>query len=72
VANEVVSIKSERILTQEQYAGLADVPPKLEWFANITNAKMPRYRVDVAEFMTFTGLPHHTALRSVLSPHVIA
>jgi hypothetical protein len=52
VSNELVSIKSARTLTTEQYRDLADVPPELEWLANITNAKTRRaYKVDVAEFM---------------------
>jgi site-specific recombinase XerD len=73
VANELVSINSERTLTSEQYAQLADVPPELEWLANITNPKTRRfYKSDVAEFMLFTGLVDHTALRTVARAHVIA
>jgi len=30
------------------------------------------YTVDVAEFITFTGLPDHMALRTVARAHVIA
>jgi hypothetical protein len=41
----------KRALTPTQYGDLADVPPELEWFVNITNAKTQRaYRIDVAEF----------------------
>jgi site-specific recombinase XerD len=73
VANELVSINSERTLTPEQYRDLADVPPELEWLANITNAKTRRaYKVDVAEFITFTNLKDHSALRTVARAHVIA
>jgi integrase/recombinase XerD len=73
VANELVSINSERTLTPEQYRDLADVPPELEWLANITNAKTRRaYKVDVAEFITFTNLKDHSALRTVTRAHVIA
>jgi integrase/recombinase XerD len=73
VANELVSINSERSLTSEQYRDLADVPPELEWLANITNAKTRRaYKVDVAEFITFTNLKDHSALRTVARAHVIA
>jgi integrase/recombinase XerD len=73
VANELVSINSERTLTPEQYRDLADVPPELEWLANITNAKTRRaYKVDVAEFISFTNLKNHNALRTVARSHVIA
>jgi len=73
VANELVSINSERTLTPDQYRDLADVPPELEWLANITNAKTRRaYKVDVAEFITFTNLKDHSALRTVARAHVIA
>ena len=57
MANELVSINGERTLTPDQYRDLADVPPELEWLANITNAKTRRfYKSDVAEFLNFTGL----------------
>jgi integrase/recombinase XerD len=73
VANELVSINSERSLTPDQYRDLSDVPPELEWLANITNSKTRRaYKVDVAEFITFTNLKNHSALRTVVRAHVIA
>jgi integrase/recombinase XerD len=73
VANELVSIDSERTLTTEQYKALADVPPEVEWLANITNAKTRRaYKVDVAEFIAFTNLKSHSELRTVARAHVIA
>ncbi|MFZ0272385.1 MAG: tyrosine-type recombinase/integrase [Acidobacteriaceae bacterium] len=60
-------------LTPRQFSDLSDVPPELEWLANITNLKTRRaYKVDVAEFLKFSGLPDHTALRSVARSHVIA
>ena len=56
-------------LTSAQFADLADVSPELEWLANITNAKTCRaYRVDVAEFIDFTHLKDHSALRRVSKP----
>ena len=73
MANELVSIDSERTLTPDQYRDLADVPPELEWLANITNMKTRRaYKVDVAEFMVFTGLTEIKSLRAVARSHVIA
>ncbi len=73
VSNELVSIQTTRTLTTEQYAGLADVPPELEWLANITNPKTRRfYKADVSEFMAFTGLHETSQLRTVARSHVIA
>ena len=69
---DLVPISKEK-LTLAEYNALANVPPELEWLANITNQKTRRaYKVDVAEFMAFTGLPDHTALRTVARAHVIA
>ncbi len=38
VGNTVALVR-KRALTPAQYADLADVPPELEWLANITNPK---------------------------------
>jgi integrase/recombinase XerD len=73
VANELVSIDSERTLTTDQYKALADVPPEVEWLANITNAKTRRfYKSDVSEFLLYTGLKDSSAIRTVARSHVIA
>ena len=67
---DLVPISKEK-LTPAEYNALADVPPALEWLVNITNLKTRRaYKVDVAEFMAFTGLPDHIALRTVARAHV--
>lgn len=40
-----------------QFQGLADVPPEIEWFANLTNANTRRaYQQDITDFMAFAGL----------------
>src|SRR5271169_6712359 len=63
----------KRALTPAQYGDLADVPPELEWLANITNAKTPRaVRNDVGEFSAFAGLGGPAELRTVTRAHVIA
>src|ERR1039458_10097391 len=60
-------------LTPSQFGALADVPPELEWLANLTNPKTRRaYRNDVGEFSTFTGLRNPVELRTVTRAHVIA
>ena len=63
----------KRTLTLAQYGDLADVPPEIEWLANITNPKTRRaYKIDVSEFLAFTGLMDVTQVRTVTRAHVIA
>ena len=70
MASELVPLS---VLTPAQYSDLADVPPELEWLANITNLKTRRaYKRDVEEFSAFTGLRAPSALRTVTRAHVIA
>jgi integrase/recombinase XerD len=62
--NELVTLESA--LSPAEYAALADVPPELEWLANITNAKTRRfYQRDVAEFYLFSRLSEPMQLRTV-------
>jgi hypothetical protein len=61
MTNELIPFAA---LTPTQFQGLADVPPELEWLANIANPKTRRvYKRDVEEFSAFTGLkePHCSA-----------
>jgi integrase/recombinase XerD len=70
MASELVPLS---VLTPAQYSDLADVPPELEWLANITNLKTRRaYKRDVEEFSGFTGLRAPSELRTVARAHVIA
>src|SRR6202789_1611356 len=60
-------------LTAAQFGQLADVPPEIEWLANITNPKTRRaYKNDVSEFSAFAGLKSSAELRSISRAHVIA
>lgn len=60
-------------LTPAQVAQLTDVPPELEWLANITNEKTRRaYQIDVGEFSQFLGLQKPDELRTVTRAHIIA
>ena len=62
-----------RALTPAQFGDLAEVPPELEWLANLTNPKTRRaYKIDVEEFIAFAGLGGIAELRSVTRAHVIA
>jgi integrase/recombinase XerD len=73
VSNELVSINSARTLTAEQYQTLADMPPEIEWLANITSPKTRRfYKADVSEFLTFVDFTELKTLRAVARSHVIA
>ncbi len=60
-------------LTPAQFQKLADVPPEIEWLANITNEKTRRaYKIDVSEFSRFLQLKKPEDLRTVTRAHVIA
>jgi Phage integrase, N-terminal SAM-like domain len=62
-----------RALTPGQFGQVAEVPPELEWLANIPNLKTQRaYKIDVGEFSAFTGLNSPAELRTVTRAHVIA
>ena len=62
----------KRALTPAQCGDLAEVPPELEWLANITNPKTRRvYKIDVGEFSAFAGLEGPAELRTVARAHVI-
>ena len=62
-----------RALTAAEFQGLAAVPPELEWFANITNAKTRRaYRQYIKDFTAFVGIARPEEVRIVTRPHVIA
>ncbi|MBX3327635.1 MAG: site-specific integrase, partial [Nitrospira sp.] len=60
-------------LTPAQVQMLADVPPELEWLANITNEKKRRaYKIDVSEFSRFLRLQKPEEFRAVTRAHIIA
>jgi site-specific recombinase XerD len=64
---------SVRRLTDSQFQGLANVPPEIEWFANIDNARTRRaYETDIEEFSAFVGIHRPEDFRSVTRSHVIA
>jgi hypothetical protein len=64
---------SERLLTASEFQNLANVPPEVEWFANIENANTRRaYKNDVREFMRFAGIHQAEEFRMVKRSHLIA
>jgi site-specific recombinase XerD len=61
------------VLTLTQCHRLAEVPPEIEWFANLANPNTRRaYRQDIADFAAFAGLRHPEQFREVTRAHVIA
>jgi site-specific recombinase XerD len=66
-------IPSERLLTAAEFHRLADVPPEVEWFANIRNRSTRRaYENAIHDFMRFTGIARPQEFRTVTRAHVIA
>jgi integrase/recombinase XerD len=64
---------TERLLTAAEFHRLAEVPPELEWFANITNRGTRRiYKNSIRDFMRFTGILRPDEFRTVTRAHVIA
>jgi integrase/recombinase XerD len=62
-----------RLLTAADFLRLADVPPEVEWFANITNPNTRRaYENAVKDFMRFTGIVKPEEFRTVTRAHLIA
>jgi site-specific recombinase XerD len=67
------ALVSSGTLTVTQFQHLAEVPPEIEWFANLTNTNTRRaYRQDLADFMAFAGLRQPAQFRDVTRAHVIA
>jgi site-specific recombinase XerD len=63
----------KRLLTTTEFQRLADVPPEVEWFRNLTNAHTRRaYENAVKDFMRFTGIRQPEEFRTVTRSHVIA
>jgi len=62
-----------RLLTAAEFHRLADVPPEVEWFANLSNPSTRRaYENAVADFVRFTGIARPEEFRTVTRAHVIA
>ncbi len=69
----VVVASGGRELADPSFYRLNDVPPELEWFANIANAHTRRaYRNDVSGFMALFGMKDATQFREVTRSHLLA
>jgi hypothetical protein len=57
---------AERRLTAAEFQRLADVPPEVEWFANIKNPSTKRaYENATRDFIRFTGIARPEEFRTV-------
>jgi integrase/recombinase XerD len=66
-------IVAKRLLTAADFHRLADVPPEVEWFANISNPNSRRaYENAIRDFMGFTGIERPEEFRTVTRAHIIA
>lgn len=62
-----------RLLTADAYQRLAEVPPEVEWFANLgTPATRRAYEAALEDFRRFTGIVRPEEFRTVTRAHVIA
>ena len=65
--------RADRLLTAARFQQLADVPPEIEWFANLGNKSTRRaYENALQDFMRFTGIARPEEFRAVTRAHVIA
>ena len=66
-------LPADRLLTAAEFQKLADVPPEVEWFANISNRHTRRaYENAVKDFMRFAGIRRPEEFRIVTRAHLIA
>ena len=64
---------TDRLLTAAEFQKLADVPPEVEWFANLSNPNTRRaYEAAVKDFMRFAGIRRPEEFRMVTRAHLIA
>ena len=64
---------TDRLLTAAEFQKLADVPPEVEWFANLSNPHTRRaYENAVKDFMRFAGIRRPEEFRIVTRAHLIA
>ena len=73
MADLVPTPLTSTFLNAAQFRRLAEVPPELEWFADIQNSNTrAAYRQDLGQFMRFAGIIRPEQFREVVRAHVIA
>ena len=64
---------NSRAYASDRFEGEDDVPPEVEWFANLGNKSTRRaYENALQNFMRFTGMVGPAEFRTITRPHVIA
>lgn len=67
------STDADRRLTDTRFQQLADVPPEIEWFANLgSRATRRAYKAAIGDFMRLAGIHRPEEFRGVTRAHVIA
>src|SRR3954451_5086818 len=70
---EITLARVSRLLTAAEFHRLAEAPPEVEWFANLTNPQTRRaYENAVKDFMRFAGIVRPEEFRTVTRAHIIA
>jgi integrase/recombinase XerD len=65
--------RASRMLTAAEFHRLSDVPPEIEWFANLSNPSTRRaYENAIRDFMRFAGIARPEEFRIVTRAHIIA
>src|SRR5215475_2303186 len=68
----VASFPTATALALPEFYQLAQVPPEVEWFANIENAGTRRmYKDAIADFMRFYAMTRPDQFREVTRAHII-
>jgi hypothetical protein len=66
-------IPAVRLLTAAEFHRLADVPPEVGWFANLSNPNTRRvYENAIRDLMGFTGIERPEEFRTVTRARIIA
>jgi hypothetical protein len=61
----LIGAGGRRLLTAAEFQGLAQVPPEVEWFANIHNPQTRRaYQLHLGDFMAFVGIKRPKEFRT--------
>ena len=70
---EIAPARVSRMLTAAEFHRLSEVPPEVEWFANLSNPSTRRaYENAVRDFMRFTGIVRPEEFRTITRAHIIA
>ena len=57
---------ANKYLNRTEFQGLGEMPPELEWFANLDDPRTRRaYRLDVRDFTAFAGVERPEEMRQV-------